>query len=191
MTIQGYGHVFARNPLDKGEKERRNESEINNMMANPQSRFLPLRELNLLVNTGPESNLFWLSRVQLDAFGYESEPIFLGILNDVYHFAVEVSIDRFSDAVIRNLKPSLRFIDVRSCGEFLDRSSKNTSLLAPTVQVLFGLRIKNSNEESWPSTKLYRMRHRSFSKNRSGHNSRGPQWGYVFIRAIKRKTSKN
>ena len=141
MTIQGYGHVFARNPLDKGEKERRNESEINNMMANPQSRFLPLRELNLLVNTGPESNLFWLSRVQLDAFGYESEPIFLGILNDVYHFAVEVSIDRFSDAVIRNLKPSLRFIDVRSCGEFLDREEAGIAAQA-RIQVYWHQRYK-------------------------------------------------
>ena len=41
MTIQGYGHVFARNPLDRGEKERRNESEINAMMVGPKSRFLP------------------------------------------------------------------------------------------------------------------------------------------------------
>ena len=28
MTIQGYGHVFSRNPLDRGETERREDSEI-------------------------------------------------------------------------------------------------------------------------------------------------------------------
>ncbi len=60
MTTHGYGHVFAKNPLNRGEKERRDQSAINSMMTDPQSRFLPLRELNLLVNKGMEYNLFLL-----------------------------------------------------------------------------------------------------------------------------------
>ena len=103
MTIQGYGHVFSRNPLDRGETERRNDSEIKKMISDPQSRFLPLRELNLLVNTAAGSNLSWLTHDQLTNLGYESEPIFLGIKDDVYHFAVEVSIDDFTDSVIENI----------------------------------------------------------------------------------------
>lgn len=141
MTTHGYGHVFARNPLNRGEKERRDESAINSMMADPQSRFLPLRELNLLVNTGTESNLFWLSRVQLDEFTCKSEPIFLGILDDIYHFAIEVSTDRFSDAVIRSLNPSLRFVDVRSCGEFLDPEEAGIAAQA-RIQVYWHQRYK-------------------------------------------------
>ena len=76
MTIQGYGHVFSRNPLDRGETERREDSEIRKKIPDPQSRFLPLRELNLLVNTGSQSNLSWLTHDQLADLGYESEPIF-------------------------------------------------------------------------------------------------------------------
>ena len=119
MTIQGYGHVFSRNPLDRGETERREDSEIRKKISDPQSRFLPLRELNLLVNTGSQSNLSWLTHDQLADLGYESEPIFLGIRDQAYHFAVEVSVDHFSDSAIRKIGPTLKFVDVRSCGEFL------------------------------------------------------------------------
>jgi len=119
MTIQGYGHVFSRNPLNRGETERRDDFEIREKVSDPQSKFLPLRELNLLVNTGSESNLYWLTNDQLSDLGSESEPIFLGILDEAYYFAVDVSIDHFSDSAIRNINPSLRFVDVRSCGEFL------------------------------------------------------------------------
>ena len=50
-VIQGYGHVFSRNPIDRGEKERRDETIISKMAESSDSLFLPLRNLDLLVDT--------------------------------------------------------------------------------------------------------------------------------------------
>ena len=50
-VIQGYGHVFSRIPSDRGEKERRDETIISKMAQSYDSLFLPLRNLDLRVDT--------------------------------------------------------------------------------------------------------------------------------------------
>ena len=117
--IQGYGHVFARNPLDRGEKERRDEDGLMNMSLDPSSLFLPLRNLDLLVNTSPQPRLHWIGRDNLHEYSSDPTPVFLGIRNGRYHYAIRVSLESFSDDAMRLIDPDLRFIDVRTCGQTL------------------------------------------------------------------------
>lgn len=117
--IQGYGHIFARNPLDRGEKERRDEESLINMSLNPHSLFLPLRNLDLLVNTSVQPELHWISRNKLNEYCSNPTPVFLGIRNGIYHYAVSLSLESFSDEAVRLIDRSLRFIDVRTCGQTL------------------------------------------------------------------------
>ena len=42
-------HVYAGNPLDRGESERRDEEGISNNARDPRSKFLPMRNLNVLI----------------------------------------------------------------------------------------------------------------------------------------------
>ena len=51
MTVQGYGHVFSRNPLNRGEVERRDEELINQKSYDQNSLFIVMRDLNLFVDT--------------------------------------------------------------------------------------------------------------------------------------------
>ncbi|MCH8870607.1 MAG: NADH pyrophosphatase, partial [Chloroflexi bacterium] len=45
-----YQHIFAGNPLDRGEAQRRDEQWISDRAADPSSRFLPMHNLNVLIS---------------------------------------------------------------------------------------------------------------------------------------------
>ncbi len=121
--IQGYGHVFSRNPIDRGEKERRDETIISKMAESSDSLFLPLRNLDLLVDTSEldeHPSLKWIKLEQLQERNITNTPIFLGILEGTYRFAIDVTGEYFQDQYLKTLDPHLRFIDVRTCGEMLE-----------------------------------------------------------------------
>ena len=121
-AIQGYGHVFSRNPIDRGEKERRDENKISTMAESPDSLFLPLRNLDLLVDTsesGESPSLKWIELEELQKRNVTNAPVFLGILEGKYRFAIDVTGEHFQDQYLRTLDPHLKFIDVRTCGELL------------------------------------------------------------------------
>ena len=44
-------HVFAGNPLDRGDVQRRDQQWLDAQAANPRSRFLPLWQLNVLIRS--------------------------------------------------------------------------------------------------------------------------------------------
>jgi len=121
-TVQGYGHVFSRNPIDRGERERRDENTISSMAESPDSLFLPLRNLDLLVNTSEsddQPSLKWMELKELQNRNVTSTPIFLGILEGIYRFVIDVTGEHFEDRYLKTMDPQLRFIDVRTCGEML------------------------------------------------------------------------
>ena len=118
MSVQGYGHVFSRNPLNRGEVERRDEELINQKSSDQNSLFIVMRDLNLLIDTS-SSKLVWLTREELDQKDVNSPSIFLGILDGIYHFAVSVTQDQFPDQQLLKTNPSYRFTDIRTCGELL------------------------------------------------------------------------
>jgi NAD+ diphosphatase len=137
MNIQGYGHVFSRNPLNRGETERRNESLITEMADNSSSLYLIIKDLNLLVDIN-HSSLVWLKKEELDKLNIQSHPIFLGIKNDIYHFAISVT-----DVEIHNYlnmgNTSYKFVDIRTCGENLSAEDAGISAQA-RIQILWHLK---------------------------------------------------
>ena len=118
MNLQGYGHVFSQNPLDRGEKERRDEAHLLEMAKDPATLFLAIRDLNLLINTDGNPSLEWVDQSQLNIHSVSEAPIFLGIYDNRYRYAVEVSNTEYSDNFLAS-ESHLKFVDVRTCGEVL------------------------------------------------------------------------
>lgn len=106
-------HVYACNPLDRGDRERRDEEWIAQKAKDPKSKFLPLRDLNVLISNGPNQGLGWLSIDKLGDLGIDTSAIFLGLLEEEAYFAVDVSSN---DPALRDLQESgdWRFEDART-----------------------------------------------------------------------------
>ena len=119
---EGITHVFAGNPLDRGEVERRDEAWLSAQASEPSSKMLPLWQLNVPV--APDQTLAWINFEDLRGLGVDAEPIFLGLINGVSHFAVDVSAaDR--DEIERG---GLTFEDARTTAEYM--SSTESGIVA-------------------------------------------------------------
>ncbi len=84
-------HVFAGNPFDRGEVERRDQQWLDEQAQHPSSRFLPIWQLNILVQDEAEMTLGWLSAVDIQRLETHVPPVFLGLLDNVAHFAIDIS----------------------------------------------------------------------------------------------------
>jgi NAD+ diphosphatase len=84
-------HVFAGNPLDRGDVQRRDQQWLDAQAKNPQSRFLPLWQLNVLVRSESETRLGWVDPAEITRLEIDVSPVFLGLLGGVAHFAIDVS----------------------------------------------------------------------------------------------------
>ena len=42
-----FSHIYSGNPLDRGERQRRDEKWITDITSDPTSKFLPMRDLNV------------------------------------------------------------------------------------------------------------------------------------------------
>lgn len=105
-------HTFSANPLDRGDNERRDPSWLVNSQSDSNSRFLPFWQLNVLVQGGSELLLGWLNPNRLDAATFESPPVFLGLSDDIAHFAIDVS-ELANPIQALGLDDSWRFEDAR------------------------------------------------------------------------------
>ena len=65
-----YTHIFAGNPLDRGDRERRDEELIKRMMRQDNARMLPFHRLMPLVRRNmrgnPHAELAWISHEFVD-----------------------------------------------------------------------------------------------------------------------------
>ncbi len=84
-------HVFAGNPLDRGDVQRRDAAWLESQSRNPQSRVLPLWQLHILLQTEPAIELGWLSPVTIEPLHINVPPVFLGLRDNIAHFALDVS----------------------------------------------------------------------------------------------------
>ena len=109
-------HVFAANPMDRGEVERRDEQWIADQAENPESQFLPFSELNVLLGDDPGPILGWLSPDGIPSDGTVSTPTMLGMMEGATHFAIEVNED--AAAFIEDWT-GMKFEDCRAAGELL------------------------------------------------------------------------
>ncbi len=83
-------HIFAGNPLNRGEKERRDEAWIRSKALDSGSKFLPLWDSRVLISDTPQLELGWLDLSALVEAGFDWEPLFLGLQGETAHFAVDL-----------------------------------------------------------------------------------------------------
>ena len=122
-----YPHIFAGNPLDRGERERRDEDWIVEKANDPQSKFLPMRDLNVLINDGEDASLAWVSIEDLRQLEEGFETVLLGMLDGIAHFVVDVS---GSEALTTDLQDTAarHFQECRSVAEMV--SGQEAGILA-------------------------------------------------------------
>ena len=120
-------HVFAGNPLDRGDVQRRDQQWLEAQASNSQSRFLPLWQLNVLIHSASETRLGWLNHAEIERLAIDVPPVFLGLLEGVAHFAVDIS--QLGDARHElNLDEGWRFEEARAAATQL--SPVETGILA-------------------------------------------------------------
>ena len=105
-------HVFAGNPFDRGDAQRRDPEWLDAQAKHPQSRMLPLYQLDILVQTEPSFELGWLSPAAVEPLRVDIPPVFLGLQDGIAHFALDVSgVEEPLDKL--NLGDAWRFHDAR------------------------------------------------------------------------------
>ncbi|MDA0988855.1 MAG: NAD(+) diphosphatase [Chloroflexi bacterium] len=114
-------HIYSGNPLDRGERERRDEKWITDMASSPTSKFLAMKDLTVPVSEGSQDGLGWLSVDEMRQFGINNSALFLGLLSGVACFVVDISnqehaIQRLSDI------GDYKYIDARAATEILSGS---------------------------------------------------------------------
>lgn len=120
-------HIFADNPFDRGEVERRDEDWIAEQSVHPASKFLPFRNLNVLLTDDTPPELGWLPADAVHPLPDNAEWIFLGLLDGAAHFAVDLSKD--AAAAERTADGTgWHFEDCRTAGESM--SGPNTGMLS-------------------------------------------------------------
>ena len=111
-------HVYAGNPLNRGEAERRDDQWLIDKARDPSSRFLPMWDLNVLIHEGPQHGLGWLSFEELEHLNVGTVAYLLGLLEDTAHFVVDVP--GYDDAVKALGEDGVhRFEDARTATEVL------------------------------------------------------------------------
>ncbi|MDE2842954.1 MAG: NAD(+) diphosphatase [Chloroflexota bacterium] len=115
-----YQHVFAGNPLDRGEVERRDEDWIAARATDPESRFLPMRGPHVLVNTAATGNgepaLGWVGWKDLEPHVTNPSPLLLGMLEGTTYFAIDLGRDEPA-AVAVEAMGGYRFEEARAAAE--------------------------------------------------------------------------
>ncbi len=125
--------IFAGNPLDRGERERRDEDWIGRAALGDDSRFLLLWKLQAPLSAGRDARLIWASRADLDRLGLETEPVLLGLLDGVAHFAADVSALDDPTRALTNLDDAV-FEDARNAALML--SSAEAGILCQAAAQL-------------------------------------------------------
>lgn len=127
-------HVFAGNPLDRGDQERRDENWIVAQSRDTKSRFLPLRESDVLLTGGSEAALGWIGVHDIHRLRIDSIPLFLGTLDGVSHFALDVS----------ELGDRTANLDKDGCGWFEEARTAATTLGGSEAGILAQARMQVS-----------------------------------------------
>ena len=114
-------HTFAGNPLDRGDAQRRNPDWLAAATRDPDTRYLPLWRLNVLIEDGDGHQLGWVPPARITELDMRTPPVFLGLDGDRPRFAQDLSA---VEEPLRDLDlPSaFRFEDCRSAAMVLPAS---------------------------------------------------------------------
>lgn len=121
-------HVFAGNPLDRADAQRRDPEWLQEAASDPSTRYLPLWQLNVLVETGDGMRLRWLGFSDIERLEISAPPVLLGLADGIAHFAIDIS--EIADPVFElNLPDRISFEESRAAGMGLVNGS-DTGILA-------------------------------------------------------------
>ena len=118
---QYISHIYAGNPLDRGERERRDEKWLAEKAKALGSKFLPIWDLKVPISNGSDYGLGWLGLDELGRLRIEASAIFLGLREQEAHFAIDITK---SGPSVQNLQESQdwTFEDARKVTEYLSGS---------------------------------------------------------------------
>ena len=124
-----YTHIFAGNPFDRGDRERRDENLLSRLVRQDDARILPFHRLKPLVRRSQRAELAWITNKFLEDLPPEAGgPKFLGFDDDrVPHFAVDISIVE-DPSIIAAFAPEAAFEDGR--GAAVDIPGEQSGILA-------------------------------------------------------------
>lgn len=108
-------HIFSDNPMDRGERERRNEPWIKEQSENSQTQFLIMSNLNVLLTTDPNPSLAWVSQDLAQQLSKVPDPIFLGILDGKTRFVLDVPNYEETSSFIKR-EGQFQFEECRAAG---------------------------------------------------------------------------
>lgn len=97
---------------------RRDDEWIADKAKDTTSKFLPLKDLNILVTEGTEESLGWVGPTDLERLGVASKPILLGLLDGRALFTVDISTQ---DKAVAEWSEGngFRFVDARSVTDII------------------------------------------------------------------------
>jgi NAD+ diphosphatase len=96
-------HIYAGNPLDRGDHERRDEAWLSASAKAATSKFLPLWENTVMITEGAEQQLGWIDGSDIERLGIEVEGVFLGLRDGIAHFTVDITNN---ESATKSLKDS-------------------------------------------------------------------------------------
>lgn len=117
-NLSRMSHIYAGNPLDRGDRERRDEEWLRDRAKDPTSRFLPIWENTVMVSEGPEQGLGWLGLEDIERLGIEVEGIFLGLRDGAAHFTVDITANESASQSLRD-SSEWAFEDTRAVTELI------------------------------------------------------------------------
>lgn len=122
-----FAHIYSGNPLDRGDQERRDEQWIADMTNDRSSRFLPLKDLNVLVSQGLQNGLGWLGVDDMRRLGITDGGLLLGLRDRVAFFVVDIS---GHERAVQELCDggNYRFVDARTVTGFV--SAEDSGIVA-------------------------------------------------------------
>lgn len=108
-------HVFAGNPLDRADVQRRDPDWLTQVACHPKTRYLPLWQLNVLVESDDGMRLRWLGYSDIERLEISAPPVLLGLADGVAHFAIDIS--EIADPIFElNLPEHISFEESRGAG---------------------------------------------------------------------------
>ena len=96
-------HIYAGNPLDRGDRERRDEEWLSASAKAATSKFLPLWENTVMITEGSDQSLGWLDITDITRLGIEVEGVFLGLRDGAAYFTVDITKNEHA---VKDLKES-------------------------------------------------------------------------------------
>ena len=96
-------HIYAGNPLNRGDNERRDEEWLSASAKAATSKFLPLWENTVMITEGSDQSLGWLDITDITRLGIEVEGVFLGLRDGAAYFTVDITKNEHA---VKDLKES-------------------------------------------------------------------------------------